>query len=121
MQTINLNEWLRYGFAGAISFLPWKVTKRELDQNIKRWQWSDNQNSKYNSLGEWAAQINFLYCLVWSLITGIIIGWYFGIPISNQHIYLLGSILSLIAAIIHHLRYIVFEKEITERIENKAI
>jgi hypothetical protein len=93
-----------------------KINKRDgsmLDMDIKRWRHLSQPGSLQSRIGEWAAQVHFLYCLSWAGFAGLSTGQLTGWTETETSRFLLPlSFVFLGAALLHHFRYQRWEKQI---------
>jgi len=88
-----------------------KENTMELD--IKRWRNVSKSGSLQPRLGEWAAQLHFLYCIGWSGLVAIVLGK--GACWSRSDLWcavLSASLCFLFAGMWHHYRYQKWEKRV---------
>ena len=81
---------------------------RHLD--ITRWKNNRKENSLQRRLVEWASQIHFLYCLSWSSISALCLGYIFMWEQSSTYFRAWIPIAFFFpSAIVHHYRYLLWE------------
>ena len=168
MQNLNLNDLMRYGFAGAIFifvlliafteprlvfldkdisgaaaaaftaaafslgcviyafhravffpplYLLFKsLTGREestIDLDIQRWKNLSKANSLQPRLGDWAAQVHFLYCITWASIIAILYGVASNLTVTGAYSACkITSTAFLLSSLVHHYRYQRWEKRV---------
>ena len=49
-------------------------TESTLELDLQRWRHAANKNAMQHRLGDWAAQVHFLYCIAWATGTSLLIG-----------------------------------------------
>jgi hypothetical protein len=101
--------WLLYLLFAFITTRGYNI--REID--ITRWKNLQKQRSLQSEMSEWSAQVHFLYCLWWAGFSVYIIGSFAGWSKTELACPLFWtSIVILIAALIHHIRYQIWEKRV---------
>ncbi len=77
-----------------------------LDLDVLRWKHSMKKNPLQPRLGDWAAQVHFLYCLTWASVAALILGSAFEwkqLPTHSAAQWLCSMF--ALCALIHHFRY----------------
>ncbi len=93
-----------------------KLNKRPestMQMDIKRWRNLSKKDSLQQRMGDWAAQVHFLYCIAWAGSTALLLGRY----ACWAHTNLWNSVASVtglmfVCALLHHCRYQRWEKQI---------
>jgi uncharacterized membrane protein YhdT len=88
-------------------------TGSKLELDMARWKNQAKSGSLQSRLGEWAAQIHFLYAATWAVAMANVVAHIGQWTQSRWHWLELSFLpLLLIAAVVHHRRYLIWEAEI---------
>jgi hypothetical protein len=98
---------------------------RIVDIDLDRFARRSDEKSIQKQLGEWGAQVHFLYCITWAVIFGLLAGPVLG-DAEGPHarkLFILFACVAGVAAIVHHLRYMFHDREIAlrERVNRNAL
>jgi hypothetical protein len=81
--------------------------------DIQRWRHLAADGTLQSRLGEWAAQLHFLYCVAWATIAALLLGhaaaWRTSVLYGSMWFISVGA---LGAAAFHHYRYQCWEREV---------
>ena len=84
-------------------WFPYRPALAEI--NLDLWRWSHEATRKH--WDEWGAQVHFLYCSAWAILCALLVGLCLkkqGGSLSHPKAAMGVALLTLIAAIVHHLR-----------------
>lgn len=88
---------------------PFISSKLEMDMDFRRWKQRQNEKSFSNNLLDWSAQIHFLYCTVWVLLTAKLLS-----DNSTNKIYWLIGFLFLIS-LINHYKSLIYDINLSDK------
>jgi hypothetical protein len=93
-------------------WVPYRPTNVELALDYWRWRAISEKDFSQPQLAEWGAQVHFLYCSAWAVLTTLYVGKYslgelVGLPDASRfHVFLRLVYMLLVAALIHNARLI---------------
>lgn len=93
---------------------------KTIDMDINRWRNLQRADALQSRMGEWGAQVHFLYCLAWAGFLSICLGELSSWKRTNMFpAAVLTSLLFFVSAAWHHYRYQKWEKRVFD--EDKAM
>ena len=101
---------------GWLSVIVWCVRDPDIHIDMDRWSSREDPKSVRKNLGEWGAQVHYLYCATWSVLLGLWLGRLLGANSRSPEVgqLLVASCGLFMVAIIHHARLLFYERRISE-------